>query len=175
MRHLLGNIVIYVLVSILLVGAAAFGWMRSSQIALTTEEVVVAGFQPAEAHEFEWRAVGRQSYVANCMACHGRDGRGRDQYPPLDQTFGIAASPGGPEHLIDLTLHGLASERWRAPMPPMGHMPDVEIAAVLNHVIATSARLAGTPPPSLLVPADVAARRGQRLSPRDVERQRPVR
>jgi mono/diheme cytochrome c family protein len=175
MRHLLGNIAIYVLVAILLLGAAAFGWMRSSQLAITTEAVVVSGFEPAEAHEFDWRAVGRQSYVANCIACHGRDGRGRDQYPPLENSFRIAAAPGGLEHLVDLTLHGLASDRWRNPMPPMGHMPDVEIAAVLNHVIATSARLAGTPPPRLLVPADVAARRGQRLSPHDVERQRPFR
>jgi cytochrome c553 len=174
MRHFLGNVVIYTIVAILLGGAAAFAWMRSSQLALTTESVVVAGFEPSEAHQFEWRALGRRSYVANCINCHGGDGEGWDQYPPITSAYAIATTPEGRDYLVDLTVYGLTSERWGAPMPPMGHMSDVEIAAVINHIIATSARVARASPPELLTPAEIAARRGQRLSAADVERRRPL-
>jgi mono/diheme cytochrome c family protein len=175
MRHFFANVVIYTIVAVLLTGAALFAWMRSSQLVLTSEAIVVSRFEPADAHEFEWRELGRRSYVANCMNCHGGDGMGWDQYPPLAATFGMAAVPGGREHLIDLTLYGLTSDRWGAPMPSMGHMTDVEIAAVLNHVVSASARVANVAPPELLAPAHVAERRGRKLRPADVERERPFR
>jgi hypothetical protein len=57
----------------------------------------------------------------------------------------------------------------------MGHLEDVEVAAVVNHVLTRFAR-EGTLPEgtALLRPEEVAARRGLRLSPRDVERRRPA-
>lgn len=174
MRHFIANIAIYVLATFLVVGAALFAWMRSSQLVLTDEQTMLAHHAPAEAHEFDWRELGARTYVSNCMACHRREGEGRDQYPGLQHVIALHAVPGGREFLVDLHLYGLASPRWRAPMPPMGHMPDVAIAAVLNHVLTefggAEAELGER---ELYMPADVAARRGAGLSPRAVNARRP--
>jgi mono/diheme cytochrome c family protein len=172
MRHFLANIMTYAIAAALFAGAAAFAWMRSAQLALTNERTVIARFEPAPAGEFRWDELGRISYERNCANCHGGDGRGWDEYPPLQQVAELAAGPGGREFIVDLHLYGLTSNRWGAPMPPMGHIHDVELAAVMNWVLTHYGR-AGTD--QLYVPQDVAARRGLGLSPRDVNRTRPAR
>lgn len=170
MRHLLANIITYAIAGFLVVGAAAFAWMRSAQLALTTEAAVLAQYEPVAVAEFHWYELGEQSYARNCMNCHRRDGQGWDQYPPLPPAAALFAVPGGRDYLIDLNLYGLTSHRWGAPMPPMSHIRDVELAAVLNYVLTTF----GVVDQALLyVPADIMARRGQRLSPRDVNERRP--
>jgi mono/diheme cytochrome c family protein len=170
MRHLLANIATYTIAAGLFIGAALFARMRESQYMLTKEDAVLAQFEPGR--DFDWEALGPDVYRRNCMNCHARDGAGWDQYPPLAPAAGIAELPSGREYLIDLHLYGLASTRWRAPMPPMAHMHDVEIAAVLNHIMDVYG-----PPgdaPRVFEPGDVAERRGQRLRPRDVNERRPV-
>ena len=77
--------------------------------------------------------------------------------------------------MVNVHLYGLASRRWRAPMPPMGHISDVEMAAVINHVLTRfGSEGALGPDTPLLDPEDVAAQRGLRLSPEAVNRQRPT-
>lgn len=175
MRHFLANLATYAIAALLVGGAALFAWMRSAQLVITDEAAVLAVYEPAPAHEFTWRELGRDSYVRNCMNCHGREGRGWDQYPGLGHAGALFAAPGGRDYLLDVHLYGLASPRWRAPMPPMGHMHDAELAAVLNHVLASFGNRRLLPADArLYLPADVAARRGQRLSPRAVDARRPA-
>ena len=174
MRHVLANVATYTIAAMLIGGAALFAWMRSAQLVLSDEQTTLARLEPAEASNLDLQDVGQHGYVSNCMSCHGRDGRGWDQYPALEHTSRLFAAPGGRDYLIDLHLYGLTSRRWRAPMPPMGHLVDVELAAVLNHVLTHygNERLP-VAEADLYTPADIAARRGQRLSPWDVERRRP--
>ena len=174
MRHFLVNLATYLIAAMIVLGAALFAWVRSSQLVLSDEATVLARHAPAEAHEFEWQQLGADSYLRNCAACHRRDGGGWDQYPGVGHTARLFAAPGGREYVVDLHLYGLDSPRWRAPMPPMGHMTDVEMAAVINHVL-THYGAAGELPADarLYVPADVAARRGQGLRPGEVDRFRP--
>ena len=174
MRHFLANVATYAISLLLVAGAAAFAWMRSAQVVLTRESVVLRAYEPAAAGTFPWRELGADSYSRNCMNCHGRDGGGWDQYPGLGHTARLFTAPGGRDYVVDVHLYGLTSRRWRAPMPPMGHIRDVEMAAVVNHVLTrfgNQAELpAGTP---LLDPSEVRARRGRGLTPAQVNRSRP--
>lgn len=171
MRHFIANIAIYVIGSFLVVGAALFAWMRSEQLVITDEATMLAHHAPAEAHAFDWQALGEPAYVSNCMSCHGRQGEGRDEYPPIAHIGALHAAPGGRDYLIDVHLYGLASERSGVPMPPMGHMPDVAIAAVINHLLARFGMELDEA--DLYLPEQVAARRGARLSPYAVNERRP--
>jgi mono/diheme cytochrome c family protein len=172
MRHFLANIVTYAVAALLFIGSAAFAWMRSAQLALTDEATIVARYETTADTAFRWRELGEQSYARNCVNCHRGDGSGWDQYPPLNGTGAQFARPGGREYLIDLHLYGLTSHRWGAPMPRMGHVHDIELAAVLNHILTEFGAVPATAP--LYLPEDVAARRGQRLGPRDVNAARPA-
>jgi mono/diheme cytochrome c family protein len=171
MRHLLANIITYAIAGLLIAGAAAFAWMRTAQLALVREADVIARYEPAPSAEFWWHELGRISYERNCSNCHGAAGAGWDEYPPLKPAAALFAAPGGRDYLVDLHLYGLTSRRWGAPMPRMRHMHDAELAAVLNHILTTFGTARDE---ALYVPADIAARRGQRLSPADVNRRRPV-
>lgn len=171
MRHHVGSIATYMIGGLLLSGSALYAYVRSKQVVISDERTVLARLEPAPAHDFEWEALGQRAYVSNCQNCHGREGEGWDQYPGLGRSAELAAAPGGREYFLALHLYGLTSPRWRAPMPPMGHIQDVELAAVMNHVLTHFGNRASAA--QLYLPADVAAARGQRLSPWDVERLRP--
>jgi mono/diheme cytochrome c family protein len=174
MRHFLVNLATYLIAAVIVLGAGLFAWVRSAQLVLSDETTVLAKYAPVEAHEFEWQALGVFGYERNCANCHGRAGGGWDQYPGVDHTARLFAAPGGREYVVDLHVYGLASPRWRVPMPPMGHMSDVELAAVLNHVLTHYGNQLELPRDArLYMPADIAARRGQRLRPPDVDRLRP--
>lgn len=172
MRHFLANVATYGIALLLVVGAALFAWARSAQLAVTNEAATLAAFAPTGDSTFHWRELGAESYARNCRTCHLRDGSGWDQYPPLDHTAALAATPAGRAYVIDVHLYGLASDRWRAPMPPMGHLHDVELAAVLNHVV-TALGASPVADDGLYRPEDIAARRGQRLTPAEVDARRP--
>lgn len=172
MRHLLANVATYAIAAFLLLGAGLFAWLRSAQVVFTVEPAVLARWEPAPEAPFVWERLGESTYVRNCANCHGSGGGGWDQYPGLGRAAGLFRAPGGREHLVDLHLYGLASRRWGAPMPPMGHLEDVEVAAVVNYLLT---RFGNELPDgaALLRPEEVAARRGLGLRPRDVERARP--
>jgi mono/diheme cytochrome c family protein len=169
MRHVLGNILTYAIATLLFIGSALFAWARSSQVVVTTEAAVLAGYEPGD-EMFHWYELGRSSYRRNCANCHAGDGSGWDQYPAVTNAATLLREPRGSEHLIDLHIYGLTSRRWRAPMPPMGHIRDVELAAVINYIATTFDDAAVD---ELITPEQVTARRGLGLSPADVERSRP--
>lgn len=175
MRHFIANVATYTIATWLVVGAILFAWMRSAQLVLSNEPGVLARYEPAPAHEFEWQELGARSYLSNCAACHGREGEGWDQYPALRHASRLFTADGGRDYVLDVHLYGLTSDRWRAPMPPMGHLVDVEMAAVINHVLTHFGNEhVAVPEDSLYLPADVAVRRGQRVSPWQVNARRPA-
>lgn len=169
MRHLVANVVTYVIAGLLALGSVAWAWARSSQLLLSDEATVLAGYADSAAPDSARRTLGAASYDRNCASCHGDDGQGWDQYPPVAGVGALYARPGGRDYLIDLHLHGLASDRWRAPMPRMPHLADVELAAVVNHVLTHYGNAPLVGDAALVTPADVAARRGRALRPRDVD------
>jgi mono/diheme cytochrome c family protein len=171
MRHFLANIITYTIAVLLFVGAAAFAWMRSSQLELTTEAVALARYEPPDTPGFHWQELGRRGYERNCANCHRSDGSGWDQYPPVTTAGALAREPGGVDYLIDLHLYGLTSHRWGAPMPSMAHIRDVELAAVINYIVT---ELGGGDRAVLESPAEVAARRERGVSPRSVNERRPT-
>ncbi len=173
MRHFLASIATYIIIAFLLGAAIVFGAVRSAQFVVTDEATILQQFAPG-LERFEWEELGAGSYLRNCGNCHGAQGEGWDQYPGLDHTGLLFLEPNGRDYVVDLHLYGLTSRRWGAPMPPMGHLHDIELAAVLNHllthfgneeVVGEDARL--------YEPLDIAARRGQDLRPRQVEERRP--
>lgn len=159
MRHVLANIVTYAIAILLFLGAALFARMRASQYTLTYQSEVLAVYEPTAAREFEWAELGAETYRRNCSNCHGQDGGGWDEYPPVRGVVDDLREPGGRERLIDLHLDGLSSPDWGAPMPKMRHLHDVEIAAVLNHVITRFDEAGGV---ELFRPDEVRARRKRR-------------
>jgi len=172
MRHVLANVFTYTLALLLVLGSLAFAWIRSAQLVVSDEETVLGCFEGEPEPAAAWEALGRRSYEANCRRCHGAEGQGWDQYPPLVGLGPVLATPTGREYLIALHLWGLASDRWRAPMPAMGHLRDVEVAAVINHVL----RSFGNAPPDGAAPieaGEVEATRSRRMSAHAVDRLRP--
>ena len=87
-------------------------------------------------------ADGKSVYEAHCAACHQPDGAGADGLaPPLQGTLGkrLAAR----QYVPGIVLSGLAGKMvskgvtYTGMMPSWTHLPDVELAAVVNHVLAT--------------------------------------
>lgn len=170
MRHLIANIATYAIAALLLSGAACFAWIRSAQLTVTNERTLTERQRPEAARELDWKNLGEHSYMRNCANCHGEEGEGWDQYPGLGHTGAIAGAPGGREYLIEVHLYGLASPRWRAPMPPMGHITDVELAACINYIVARFGGEHG----GIYLPEDIERRRGARLTPGEVNERRPA-
>ncbi|MDT8438519.1 MAG: cytochrome c [Wenzhouxiangellaceae bacterium] len=88
--------------------------------------------QPAEP------ASGAMLYLRVCSTCHGQNGQGREPaFPPLAGSEWLAL---GPESVTVITLLGLTGEievagrSYRGFMPPMAHLSDAEIAAIVEHV-----------------------------------------
>jgi len=176
MRHLYANLAVYVLAGSLLLLSMLFAWIRSDQLILATEtSVEPPGFAEAvEPDDFPWREIGERVYVGNCQTCHGASGTGRDVYPPVVGQGAVVEAEGGREYLIRVMLYGLATGTHGAPMPPMPHLSDTQIAAVNNFMLTRfehPARPATDLP--LFVPSEVAAERGRRLRERDVAAMRP--
>lgn len=169
MRHILANLAVYAIAALIVLGAALFAWVRSSQLVVSDERTVVAGYAAAPAHEFDWAALGRDSYRRNCANCHGREGDGWDQYPGLAQTRTLAGRPAGRAFLINLHLYGLDSPRSRVPMPRMDHLADAELAAVLNYMLAEIGGAdVGSADTPLFEPQEISANRGAGLGPQEV-------
>lgn len=174
MRHFIANVATYTIAILLVAGAALFAWMRSAQLVVVNEAAVLAAADPDAARDTDLEQLGQASYRRNCLTCHGRQGDGWDQYPGLGHTARLFNAPGGRDYLVDLHLFGLTSSRWRAPMPPMGHIQDAELAAVLNHVLTRYGNEREPLQYSLYEPADIAERRDADETPWTVNERRPL-
>ena len=80
---------------------------------------------------------GKEVYDANCLACHQIDGSGVPMLtPPLVNAEYVQ---GDKVRLINVVLKGLQGvevngEMYDNPMPPLAHLSDEDIAAVLTYV-----------------------------------------
>ena len=177
MRHLYADAVTWALAVGLAAFVALFAWARSAQLVIATETDAEPAWARAtpDADDADMAAFGEAVYVANCRNCHAGDGSGRGMYPPVRNLAAHLDAEGGRGYLIDLTLHGLYTGEYGAPMPPMPELSDAEIAAATNHVLVAFATDVAAPPPSrLYAPAEVRARRGRELDEREVARMRPA-
>lgn len=83
-----------------------------------------------------------------CAACHLATGAGvPGAFPPLRADIrALAAKPDGRRYLILVVTKGVSGpitvegKPYRGVMPAQAGLGDVQIAAVLNHVLATSAK-----------------------------------
>ncbi|MCA1778996.1 MAG: cytochrome c [Xanthomonadaceae bacterium] len=82
--------------------------------------------------------AGEAQYLQYCSSCHGRDGEGRSSsFPPLKGSEWLAAGPDAIVLIITQGLRGpieVAGKTYRGYMPPMRHVDDREIAAVLEFI-----------------------------------------
>ena len=74
---------------------------------------------------------GGKAYAANCQACHGAEGKGLPgMFPPM---AGSAVAKGPVDAHIKTVLHGLASGKFPAQMPPFAaQLGDADIAAIVT-------------------------------------------
>lgn len=115
------------------------------------------------------------SVYSRCFGCHKSTGEGISGiFPPLAaQTAKVAKAEGGRTYLIDVLLYGLEGEievggkKYNGKMPAfMDQLKDEEIAAVLNHVLASWGNDKMLPKGHKEISAaEVKARRGKKLSP----------
>ncbi|WP_250890249.1 c-type cytochrome [Sphingobium nicotianae] len=114
-------------------------------------------------------ANGAATYSSRCAMCHRPDGAGLPgQFPRLSGRVGqIAGAKDGRVLLGKILLYGMYGsitvdgKPLTGLMPPMGSLPDQDIADVLNHV--ASFKKAGKPPAPFTA-AEIAALRATRLS-----------
>jgi len=176
MRHLLANIFTYLLIVTLSLGAVVFALARSEQLVIAREtEVEPLVFDvPERKPEANWYDFGKKTYVANCQNCHTGDGSGRGMYPPVQGMSAHLAAAGGREYLVSLTLYGLYTGHYGAPMPPMPELSDAEIAAVTNYLLTEFAADEQTVADAdLYRPHDVAKLRERKFNEREMGKRRP--
>ncbi len=98
---------------------------------------------PASAQTVDGAAVYKR-----CAACHLATGAGvPGAFPPLRADIrALAAKPDGRRYLVLVVTKGVSGpitvegKAYRGVMPAQAGLNDAQIAAVLNHVLATSAK-----------------------------------
>ena len=80
----------------------------------------------------ELMSRGSKGYTANCMACHGAEGKGMaNMFPGLG---GSAVATGPVDAHIKAVLKGMSTGRFPAQMPPFGaQLSDTDIAAIVTY------------------------------------------
>jgi mono/diheme cytochrome c family protein len=104
-------------------------------------------------------APGQGEYLRWCASCHGNAGEGKaPAFPPLAGSEWLEFSDRGLAMIILYGLRGeieVAGRTYRGYMPPMTHLPDEDIEAILAYVTRTWAGRQST-----LSVDDIAALRG---------------
>jgi cytochrome c oxidase subunit 2 len=150
--------------------------VESEEVFAAREDELLAEADPDEDETFDWQARGEAAY-ANCAACHQANGRGiPGAFPPLAGHMpDLVAREGGREYLIEVVLYGLQGpitvlgNRYDALMPGFGYLSDVDVASLLNYALHAWENDELLPEDfEAITPEEVAAQRGQGLSPSDV-------
>lgn len=118
---------------------------------------------------------GQAIYAANCVPCHQTDGEGAPGIaPPLAGILaGRAKHEVGREFLAQILVSGMTGtlvskgQRYVGSMPSFAGIPDADLAAVLNYVLAA---FNGNAPP--LAAADFTAARSRERTPAEVRKLR---
>lgn len=136
--------------------------------------------QGAEA-DFEWQELGRDTFAANCAACHQSEGQGiPGSFPNLARHLpNLVAAAEGRSLLPQIVLFGMqgaitvGGTEYDGQMPPWKHLSDEAIAATLNHELTAWGNEKLLPDGfELYTPSDVAAARTPELSPAEVHAKR---
>lgn len=81
---------------------------------------------------------GATVYAANCVACHQASGAGlAGAFPPLDGAEWVISDASIPSLILLYGLQGpivVKGNNYAGVMPSMNHLPDTELAAVLNYI-----------------------------------------
>ena len=121
-------------------------------------EPLVHQAEVAQASVEELRARGEALYLANCAGCHQPTGKGLPgAFPPLagadylleDRSRAIETVIAG--RTGPITVNGA---QYNGVMPPMGHLPDADIAAIVTYALNAWGNDGGS-----VSPAEVAALR----------------
>jgi mono/diheme cytochrome c family protein len=104
---------------------------------------------------------GERLYVANCLACHQRNGQGIPGVQP--SLAGTPVPIGPPEALIGWVLFGerpssLPKGQFGGVMPQFGYLSDVEVATLLTYVRSSFGNHAAEITPSMVAEAREAHR-----------------
>lgn len=114
--------------TVLLAGVAVVGWRF---IAPSADTAAVAVKVPALSAQ---AAMGKRAYDANCIACHGANGAGSGNGPPLIHDI---YNPG---HHPDIAFfaaarRGVRRHHWHfGNMPPQPQVKPDELAAIVRYV-----------------------------------------
>jgi mono/diheme cytochrome c family protein/heme/copper-type cytochrome/quinol oxidase subunit 4 len=122
------------------------------------------------------RELGAQVYAANCAACHQASGAGIPSvFPPLaGHAADLYRAEGGRTYLIDVLLYGLQGQitvdgtNYAGAMPGWRQLGDEQIAAVVNHIVVGFEGVVEPDGFEPIQPAEVAAQRGETLTPAQV-------
>lgn len=82
---------------------------------------------------------GEAAYLRHCAICHGPDGLGRPPvFPPLARSEWMELPPEALSAIALLGLRGeieVAGQRYSGLMPPLRHLSDTELAAIIRYTI----------------------------------------
>lgn len=105
---------------------------RAAVVAVTL--IVAAGCGP----QAEELAEGQEPYLRFCASCHGNAGAGKaPAFPPLAGSDWLAL---GPDAITLIVLGGLNGEievsgrKYRGYMPPMHHLSNEDISALVGYI-----------------------------------------
>ncbi|MCA8965829.1 MAG: c-type cytochrome [Planctomycetes bacterium] len=120
---------------------------RAGEVLAAIAIVPVAGAAKIVARSPEEQrrlAKGERLFATTCAACHQLDGNGMAGLaPPLRDSEWVA---GPVDRLIRIALHGVKGpieangQAWDGEMPGQGHLPDGDLADILDYVRAAFAR-----------------------------------
>ncbi|MEO8850038.1 MAG: cytochrome c [Casimicrobiaceae bacterium] len=115
---------------------------------------------------------GHAVFARNCATCHGAEGRGQPGYfPPLAGNPDVAKDSVFP---VLVVLHGMSGpievdgQTYNGSMPPLDHLSNAEIAAVVNFVRGGWPGQAQKGILAAVTPADIAAQRVRTMTPTQV-------
>lgn len=119
---------------------------------------------------------GAKLYGQYCQGCHQPTGLGvPGAFPSLKGLDQLAKEERGRVYLIRVVLFGLqgplkvGSATYNGVMPGFGRLSDVEVAALLNHILSSFGNKNLKP----IAPEEVKKVRASPLKPQDVAKSRP--
>jgi mono/diheme cytochrome c family protein len=126
--------------------------------------------------DFQRQALGAKTYDTNCSGCHQRSGRGiAGGFPPLAGHAPEVLAQKGSAYLVRVVLFGLTGAitvegtPYNGAMPSWSQLRDDEIAAVIDHVLATWGNDKLLPKDfKPIAPAEIAAARAENLTQEQV-------
>jgi mono/diheme cytochrome c family protein len=82
---------------------------------------------------------GKAAYATNCAGCHQAEGQGvPGAFPPLKGNPVLVKDPAYPALVVLFGLQGaveVGETTYNGAMPPLGHLDDATVAAIVNHVL----------------------------------------